>query len=315
MPPSDAQAAQQPIVVPPLSAEEEDQIILARITNDERPLRRVIKKFHNYTALSHAPIVPPVPAPGAPVPSTSVEDAREAFLVELASFQLMLRKSVMICEAEARQVEEYQREKDRINDEHGTLRGQIEQLKTGLEHEQMLRRRKMEYDFVAEKVNTLPSREELEQTIKSLENDMAAIRAEHDTQNRTIQAQKSALDNIVADLGSLRFMGKDREAAVSSDQSPEDTPAPETADAPTNATEGGTAVPEKMEVEVEEGEEETVPDSVVPAEEAGEGDIEMGEVEEPEFKNKGKKKREEELEEGEASDASSLLSDPPDDDD
>ncbi|KAJ7044502.1 Tho complex subunit 7-domain-containing protein [Mycena alexandri] len=303
MPPPDAQPA--PVVVPPLTTEEEDQIILARITNDERPLRRVIKKFHNYTALSHTPVVTSVPADGATL--SSVDDAREAFLVELGSFQLLLRKSVMICEAEARQVEEYQREKDRINDEHGTLRGQIEQLKTGLEHEQMLRKRKMEYDFVAEKVNTLPTREELEQTIESLENDMAAIRAEHDTQNRTIQAQKTALDTIVSDLGSLRFMGKDREVATSTDLSPRDTPGPEsTGDA--TAT-----VSEKMEVE--EGEEETVPDSVVPAEEAVEDDIEMGEVEE-EPKNKGKKKREEELEEGEASDASdasSALSEPPDD--
>ncbi|KAJ7129506.1 Tho complex subunit 7-domain-containing protein [Mycena epipterygia] len=315
MPPSDA-PAQQPIALPPLTTDEEDQIILARITNDERPLRRVIKKFHNYTALSHTPVVTPVPAPG--VAPTSIEDAREAFLVELASFQLMLRKSVMICEAEARQVEEYQREKERINDEHGTLRGQIEQLKTGLEHEQMLRRRKMEYDFVAEKVNTLPSREELEQSIKSLENDMAAIRAEHDTQNRTIQAQKSALDTIIAELGSLRFMGKDRETAASSDPSPRDTPGPETAGEAPVAAESASG-PEKMEVE--EGEEETVPDSVLlPANNGVEDDIEMGEVEEP--KNRSKKKREEELEEGEASegeasegeasDVSSALSEPPD---
>lgn len=47
-------------------------------------------------------------------------------------------------------------------DEHGKLRGQIEQLKTALEHAQMERRRKIEYDAVTEKVNTLPSREELE---------------------------------------------------------------------------------------------------------------------------------------------------------
>jgi hypothetical protein len=60
-------------------------------------------------------VVTPVPAPGATSAPTSVDDAREAFLVELESFQLMLRKSVMICEAEARQVEEYQREKERIS--------------------------------------------------------------------------------------------------------------------------------------------------------------------------------------------------------
>ncbi|KAJ6515731.1 Tho complex subunit 7-domain-containing protein [Mycena sanguinolenta] len=310
-PPSGAPSAQQkPIEIPPLSTEEEDQIILARITNDERPLRRVIKKFHTYTALSHAPPGALLATPGATAATTSVDDAREAFLVELASFQLLLRKSVMICEAEARQVEEYQREKERINDEHGTLRGQIEQLKTSLEHEQMLRKRKMEYDFVAEKVNTLPTREELEQTIESLENDMAAIRAEHDTQNRLIQAQKAAMDGIVASLEALRFMGKDREA--STDLTPRDTPGPEgTGDTATAAGDGEATPPEKME----EGEEETVLESAVPVEAAPEDDIEMGEVEEPEKSFKGKKKREEELEEGEASDASSELSEPPNSDD
>jgi THO complex subunit 7 len=146
---------------------------------------------------------------------------------------------------------------------------------------------------------------------------MAAIRAEHDTQNRTIQAQKAALDAIVTDLGSLRFLGKDREAAASSDLSPRDTPGPEAGDATTAPAEGETAVPEKMEVE--EGEEEILLESIVPAEEEEvEDDIEMGEVEEePKNSLKGKKKRDEELEEGEASepsDDSSVLSEPPDDD-
>lgn len=51
--------------------------------------------------------------------------------------------------------------------EHNTLRGQIEQLKTSLEEAQITRKRKMEYDLIAEKVNTLPSREELEKYVIS----------------------------------------------------------------------------------------------------------------------------------------------------
>ena len=43
-----------------------------------------------------------------------MEDAKEAFLVELRAYQLALKKSAMICDAETRQVEEYQREKERI---------------------------------------------------------------------------------------------------------------------------------------------------------------------------------------------------------
>lgn len=52
-----------------------------------------------------------------------------------------------------------------IDHEHETLKGQIEELKIALEHAQMARRRKIEYDSVTEKVNTIPSREELEQYV------------------------------------------------------------------------------------------------------------------------------------------------------
>lgn len=86
-----------------------DALIHTRITNDERPLRRTTKKFHTYTSVAYPPIVAP------PASTTSsVEEAREAFLVELANFHLLLKKSVMVCEAEARQVEEYQREQKKI---------------------------------------------------------------------------------------------------------------------------------------------------------------------------------------------------------
>ena len=59
------------------------------------------------------------------------------------------------------------------DNEHETLISQIEELKTALEHAQMLRRRKIEYDLVAEKVNTLPSREELESYVFSCTQAMA----------------------------------------------------------------------------------------------------------------------------------------------
>ncbi len=74
------------------------------------------KKFHNYTSVAYSPVVPPAVA-------TSIDDVRDAFLVELASFHLSLKKSLMVCEAEARQVEEYQRERERISQDHIWVRG------------------------------------------------------------------------------------------------------------------------------------------------------------------------------------------------
>ena len=44
----------------------------------------------------------------------TIEEAGELFRVELESFHLTLKKAVLICEAERRQVEQYEREKQRI---------------------------------------------------------------------------------------------------------------------------------------------------------------------------------------------------------
>ena len=89
-----------------------DAIIHSRITNDERALRRVVKKFINYTTVAYPQLDPA----SIEQPNTAVGDAREAFLLELSSFSLQLKKVVMVCEAEARQVEEYYREKQRIGE-------------------------------------------------------------------------------------------------------------------------------------------------------------------------------------------------------
>jgi hypothetical protein len=94
-----------------------DAIIHSRITNDERALRRVVKKFTNYTTVAHSQ----VDSPSSDQMSSAVEDAREAFLLELSSFSLQLRKAMMVCEAEARQVDEYYRERQRIGEQSASF--------------------------------------------------------------------------------------------------------------------------------------------------------------------------------------------------
>ncbi len=69
----------------------------------------------------------------------------------------------------------------------------------------------------------LPS---LRRSIQSLENDMAAIRAEHEDQNRTLQAQKAALDTVIQDINTLRLMGK-QDAAEDATPAPEAQPTEE----------------------------------------------------------------------------------------
>jgi THO complex subunit 7 len=168
---------------------------------------------------------------------------------------------------------------------------------------------------------------------------MVAIRSEHDTQNRRIQAQKVALDGVISDLGAVNLMGKDKENPGSRQASPMPTPAQEgdgldiTMDNDIGSPVGHSSLGldelgESGEVEEKEDGEDNemllsasnslnaVANPFVPRKSLSRGledDIEMGEVaEDPKVKGK-KKVRDEELEEGEASDSSSALSDPPDD--
>lgn len=148
--------------------------------------------------------------------------------------------------------------------------------------------------------------------IKALENDMAAIRSEHETQDRIMLGQKAALDGIIAELNALRFMGKEPEIPASVPPSNHETPILDVPELPATDDSAASVVPDEV-VEEEKGVRESATDTA-PSEGMieEEDDIEMGEVEE-DPKEKSKKKSREELEEGEATDASSELSEPPDD--
>lgn len=152
---------------------------------------------------------------------------------------------------------------------------------------------------------------------------MAAIRSENETQERTIQGHKSALDGIVAELSSLRLLGRDKDA-VSEVPSTRATPAPDaiggvTTDAHTDgSTRANSAIPTPSARDDVEEEKTPAEPELQKATEVLDDDIEMGEVEEdPKEKEAAAKKKPmaEELEEGETFDGSSELSEPPDDSD
>ncbi|KZT60741.1 hypothetical protein CALCODRAFT_428741, partial [Calocera cornea HHB12733] len=131
-----------------------DDIIHNRLLNDERVIRRLTRKFHAYSTKAR-------PTPYASS-SSILGDLRDAFLSELAQYQVFLRKTTLQCQAEQRQVLAYQQERDRIANLHARNREDIATLKQELEKAQIGRKQKIEYDEVAAKINGLPTRGELE---------------------------------------------------------------------------------------------------------------------------------------------------------
>ncbi|KAG8908174.1 hypothetical protein FRB99_008717 [Tulasnella sp. 403] len=179
--------------------------------NDEKILRRLAKKFRTIATLAQ-----PAASSGQSVEEGSkpreelLAEARETFLLDLDMFQMMLIKNAQICEAEARMVSQYDTEKERIAHEHNALLQDIGRLKVELSEAQILRKRKMEYDAIAEKINALPSRMDLEIMVARHEEELAVARAEQAKLKMEMQTRKTEFDAIVSAVQDIRTRGLDQ---------------------------------------------------------------------------------------------------------
>lgn len=175
------------------------------------------------------------------------------------------------------------------------------------------------------------TRTHLDRSIDSLENDIAAILSEHETQTRLVQTQRTALDTIINDISSLRLLGKDPDLlqADTPGEDPQDLPddekfseepvlnptakpfTPSRFSASTTIT--SVAQRQLQSKTVSSGISSPLASSPILAPAKDDDDIEMGELaEEPGEVKSPKRKAREDLEEGEASDGSSSLSAVPD---
>jgi len=142
-------------------------------------------------------------------------------------------------DVEERQVKEYELERERIENKHDETRQEVANLKQGLEDAQIFRRRKIEYDVVAEKINTLPSRAELTESISSLETEIESIEEDQKATKLAMESRRTVFDTLVRELNMLRLMGRDNTPAPSRPL----TPYPDTAGPGTPLPVDGTASP------------------------------------------------------------------------
>ncbi|KAG9120130.1 hypothetical protein FRC07_004507 [Ceratobasidium sp. 392] len=310
--------------VPPLplpTPEQEEAIIHARVHTDDRAIRRLMKRLQSYLALHFAYTSyqnNTDPSLATLVGLTEVDNARDEFLVELASFRLSIQKATLVLGAEARQVQQYNSEVESITQEHDATRLDLDNLRLTLEQEQMFRKRKQEYDVVAEKVNDFPSRAELTADITALEDELSTIRAAREDHNENLAARRAVLDTLVSQIHSLRLMGKQQDGTdppTSASAAPESAshtlnpaarpfiPLRSAGDTPTP----GPGTPLPPVANKTEGDDDIEMGEV--AEETEAGEVEDEEKWAKQSKSKSRKP-DEEMEEGEASDGSSDLSSP-----
>ncbi|QRV87793.1 THOC7 domain-containing protein [Ceratobasidium sp. AG-Ba] len=299
--------------------EQEEALIHARVQNDDRIVRKLTKKLQSYLALHFAYISyqnESDPSLATLVNLTEVDNARDEFLVELASFRLSIQKSTLVLGAEARQVQQYNNEIESIAQEHDATRLDLDNLRLTLEQEQMFRKRKQEYDVVAEKINDFPTRAELTADITALDDELSTIRAAREDHNENLAARRAILDTLVSQIQSLRLMGKQPDnpevapsAAIESGSghalNPTARPFIPLRSAANTPTPGPSTPLPLPPVTNKEGDDDIEMGEV--AEEAEAGEVEDVEKWGKQSRSKSRKP-DEEMEEGEASDGSTGLS-------
>ncbi|KAF8743275.1 Tho complex subunit 7, partial [Rhizoctonia solani] len=204
--------------LPLLTQEQEDATLHARVhnVNNDKAINKLMKRLQAYLARNFAYISyqnNPDPSLATLVTLEEVENARDEFLVELASFRLSMRKNTLVIDAEGRQAQQYKDEIESIAREHEATKLDIENLRLTLEQEQTFRKRKQEYDLVAEKINDYPSRTELTADIAALDDELSTIRAAREDHNENLAARRAVLDTLVQQIHSLRQMGKPQDGS------------------------------------------------------------------------------------------------------
>ncbi|CAE6440577.1 unnamed protein product [Rhizoctonia solani] len=301
------------VPLPLLTQEQEDATLHARVhnVNNDKAINKLMKRLQAYLARNFAYISyqnNPDPSLATLVTLEEVENTRDEFLVELASFRLSMRKNTLVIDAEGRQAQQYKDEIDSIAREHEATKLDIENLRLTLEQEQTFRRRKQEYDLVAEKINEYPSRTELTADIAALEDELSTIRAAREDHNENLALRRTVLDTLVQQIHSLRQMGKPQDGSDPASGSAEHMshtlnptarpfiPGRSVAGTPTPAP--GTPLAPAPAATKPEGDDDIEMGEV--AEEAEAGEVEDGDKW---SKSKSKSRRpDDEMEEGEASD-------------
>lgn len=330
--------------------DEEDELIISRMANDEKILRRLAKRFRTLSSVANSTEQAPSPHLSSALAMSREQQLRElqeSFLLDVDAFETMLLKNQQVCLAEDRMVQQYEAENELIANEHTALEAEIAQLKTELVEAQLTRKRRMEYDAVAEQINKFSSRADLEKAVGVLEEEVSVARTERDKLKEEFISRKLEFDLIVTSLQDIRARGlgkvdanalqdgaadeEGNEMKPNASLNPNAKPfqpsaglltphsgmpsRPSTPSVPAGGS-SHLAVPAYLQRNGSRaGSTRSSPVPPTQSTAKPDDDIEMGEVAEdaPNASPPKSRRPKEELEEGEASDMSSELSEPPED--
>ncbi|KAJ3347667.1 THO complex subunit 7 [Entophlyctis luteolus] len=179
----------------------EDAIIRTRLATDQRPLKKLVRRFVHVKRAFDLKQNP-----------ETCKLALTAFLTDLASFSTgVLDKQTQIQSMNVQQQAEFARDLSEVTKEVETAKNDIARLKIELEEEKNKRVRMLEYDAVARNVLEIQSREDSERNMRVIQQDIESLREKKRRLDDAFALRKLLLRNVVTSVHVMK------EAIASSD--------------------------------------------------------------------------------------------------
>ncbi|KAJ3090395.1 THO complex subunit 7 [Quaeritorhiza haematococci] len=170
----------------------EDSIIRTRILVDVRPLKKCLRRFHQFTANLAA---------------NNINDAQavlDQFFTDLAQFEAGMLKFQLVHDMNVREVKHYEDEQFQIEQEIQEAKADIENLKLELEEAQRQRRNKMEYDSMAKTINKYPTRQQSQINITQLNVDITRLEAEKRSHAAALELRRKQFLTVMEALHTMQ---------------------------------------------------------------------------------------------------------------
>jgi len=172
---------------------DEEQNIRNRLVIEERPLKRIIKKFN--TLLGQ-------------YKSASREEwnsSLESLLIMIETLEINLHRSKQIYEMNDKEVREYKLKTENIEKRIIEGKIEIEELKKQLDLSKEERKNKLEYDEMARNINKYPSRSQIEKHMETLNKQIEMLEKEHSYYEETINLRKKQFHTLLVSADEILY--------------------------------------------------------------------------------------------------------------
>ncbi|KAJ3064744.1 hypothetical protein HDU98_011878 [Podochytrium sp. JEL0797] len=177
-----------------LLTNEPESIIKNKLAVDMRPIKRLVKRFQ----VLHKSIE-------TKQDETTCTQALAAFLTDLSTFHTtVLSKQLLLQSMNDRQQAHFATDLESVLAQIDDTTADIARLKQQLEEEEVWRRQQVEYDQVARRVLELPSREETERNMTTLQLEIEALQSQQQALDESFEHRKTLLHNVVSAIHTMK---------------------------------------------------------------------------------------------------------------